>query len=128
MKMHCCATSFETAMFSSRMCVSAGAPAAAPSPQPNPEIVTQLTAMGFSENGSKRAAVATQVIRPPGSWTAAACTTPGLVGTCTQPATNGIGDVRLPEEASVPLQLLHRPGLAVAGARGACVGVRITSS
>ena len=29
--------------------------------EPSPEIVAQLTAMGFSENGSKRAAVATQV-------------------------------------------------------------------
>lgn len=40
------------------------APAAAPEPaavQPDPEIVAALTGMGFSENGSKRAAVATQV-------------------------------------------------------------------
>lgn len=29
--------------------------------QPDPEIVNQLVGMGFSENGSKRAAVATQV-------------------------------------------------------------------
>lgn len=29
--------------------------------QPDPEIVSQLVGMGFSENGSKRAAVATQV-------------------------------------------------------------------
>ena len=28
--------------------------------QPDPEIVTQLMGMGFSENGSKRAAVATK--------------------------------------------------------------------
>lgn len=40
----------------------AGAAAAAPDQavQPDPEIVASLTAMGFSENGSKRAAVATQ--------------------------------------------------------------------
>lgn len=31
--------------------------------QPDPEIVNQLVGMGFSENGSKRAAVATQVFR-----------------------------------------------------------------
>lgn len=40
------------------------APAADAAPQgvqPDPEIVAALTAMGFSENGSKRAAVATQV-------------------------------------------------------------------
>ncbi len=40
------------------------APAAAEAPaelQPDPEIVAALTSMGFSENGSKRAAVATQV-------------------------------------------------------------------
>lgn len=29
--------------------------------QPDPEVVAQLMSMGFSENGSKRAAVATQV-------------------------------------------------------------------
>ena len=29
--------------------------------EPSPEIVAQLTGMGFSENGSKRAAVAMQV-------------------------------------------------------------------
>ena len=33
----------------------------AESVQPDPEIVNQLVGMGFSENGSKRAAVATQV-------------------------------------------------------------------
>ena len=36
-------------------------PDAPPAVQPSPELVSQLTAMGFSENGSKRAAVATQV-------------------------------------------------------------------
>ncbi|KAK9828649.1 hypothetical protein WJX72_001313 [[Myrmecia] bisecta] len=35
-------------------------PAAPPAVQPDPEIVSQLVGMGFSENGSKRAAVATQ--------------------------------------------------------------------
>ncbi len=37
--------------------------------QPDPEIVCQLVGMGFSENGSKRAAVATQV-QPikPATW------------------------------------------------------------
>ena len=30
-------------------------------PQPDPQIVEALVAMGFSENGSKRAALATQV-------------------------------------------------------------------
>ena len=34
--------------------------------QPDPEIVNQLVGMGFSENGSKRAAVATQVGVVPG--------------------------------------------------------------
>ena len=37
--------------------------------QPDPDIVNQLVGMGFSENGSKRAAVATQV-QPikPATW------------------------------------------------------------
>ncbi|EIE18246.1 ubiquitinyl hydrolase [Coccomyxa subellipsoidea C-169] len=42
---------------------ASNAPAAAAAPaalQPDPEIVAALTSMGFSENGSKRAAVATQ--------------------------------------------------------------------
>ncbi|WIA38801.1 hypothetical protein OEZ86_002085 [Tetradesmus obliquus] len=37
----------------------AAAPAAAAAPEPDPAIVTQLVTMGFSGNGSKRAAVAT---------------------------------------------------------------------
>ncbi len=36
-----------------------GAVAAAAPTEPNPEIVAQLMSMGFSENGSKRAALAT---------------------------------------------------------------------
>lgn len=40
------------------------ASSAPPAIEPSPELVAQLTAMGFSENGSKRAAVATQVCRP----------------------------------------------------------------
>lgn len=44
-------------------------PAAAPSQpaaiQADPQIVAALTAMGFSQNGSRRAAVATQVAFPP---------------------------------------------------------------
>jgi len=37
----------------------AGAAPASTAPEPNPEIVAQLMSMGFSENGSKRAALAT---------------------------------------------------------------------
>ena len=33
-------------------------------PQPDPDIVAALTGMGFSDNGSKRAALATQVCCP----------------------------------------------------------------
>lgn len=42
--------------------ISTTAPAAAPAVvEPDPLIVAQLMSMGFGENGSKRAAVATQV-------------------------------------------------------------------
>ena len=41
--------------------IAGGAGEQGSSVQPDPEIVTQLMGMGFSENGSKRAAVATQV-------------------------------------------------------------------
>ena len=40
---------------------AAATPEAPAALQPDPEIVAALTSMGFSENGSKRAAVATQV-------------------------------------------------------------------
>lgn len=41
--------------------IAGGAGVQGSSVQPDPEIVTQLMGMGFSENGSKRAAVATKV-------------------------------------------------------------------
>ncbi len=58
------------------MCVCCEAEQQQASVQPDPEIVNQLVGMGFSENGSKRAAVATQV-QPikPATWP---CSSVGL--------------------------------------------------
>ena len=56
--------------------------------------------MGFSENGSKRAAVATQVISQAESETAKARMATGVVGTCTQPASVDLemwGTLRRPD-------------------------------
>jgi len=52
---------------------AAGASAAAPPPPlaPDAATVAALVGMGFSENGSKRAALATQARRPPGAGPAA---------------------------------------------------------
>ena len=51
----------ETAQEAAGAATGPSASSAASAVQPSQEIVDQLVAMGFSENGSKRAAVAVQV-------------------------------------------------------------------